>query len=70
MTNSTLKLLFAGTVTLGGLIGDMTIILTGMVIEMELVEIIALASVPNGALLAGMAFFFGHSNGIAKQNGH
>lgn len=70
MQNSTLKLIFAGIVTLGGLTGDMTIILAGMAYEMEIVEIVALVSIPNAALIAGMAFFFGHSNGIAKINGH
>ena len=70
MTNSTLKLLFAGAVTIGGLISDMVIIILGMTLEYDLVEIIALASIPNAALIAGMAFFFGHSNGIAKTNGN
>ena len=70
MTNSTLKLICAGAVTLGRLAGDMSSILTGMIRETDMVAIVSLASIPNAALIAGMAFFFGHSNVIAKQNGH
>ena len=60
MSNATIRLLFAGAVTLGGLVGDMTVIVVGMVAGLDIVEIVALASLPNAALIAGMAFFFGH----------
>lgn len=69
MKDSTIKLLFAGVVTLGGLTGVMTVIVTGIVQDIDIVEIVALASLPNAALIAGMAFFFGHTNGIKKSNG-
>ena len=69
MRDSTIKLLFAGAVTLGGLSGVMAVIITGIVQEIDIVEIVALASLPNAALIAGMAFFFGHTNGLKKRNG-
>lgn len=69
MKDSTIKLLFAGAVTLGGLTGDMAVIITGIVQGLDIVEIVALASIPNAALIAGMAFFFGHTNGLKRTNG-
>ena len=70
MTATQIKLIFAGLVTLGGLVGDMTIIVVGIASELEVAEIIALAGLPNVALVAGIAFFFGHTNGNAAANGH
>lgn len=69
MKDSTIKLLFAGAVTMGGLAGDMTVIVSGIISDLSIVDIVALSSIPNAALIAGMAFFFGHSNGGRAANG-
>ena len=69
MKESTIKLLLAGAVTIGGLSGVLGIIITGMVIDQDVETTLALSALPAQALTAGLVFFLGHQNGLKRSNG-
>lgn len=69
MKDSTIKLLFAGAVTIGGLIGMTAVVITSMVTDVDTDRTLALAALPAQALTAGLVFFLGHQNGVKRTNG-
>ncbi len=72
MTESTIKLLFAGALALGGLTAMLVTTLVGMSADWSVEQIIAINVVFSNVVMAGLAFFFGHQNGYKngkKSNG-
>lgn len=63
MTESTIKLLFAGTLALGGLAAATVTTLVGMSADWSVEQILAVNLVFSNVVMAGLAFFFGHQNG-------
>lgn len=63
MKDSTLKLLFAGGLTIVALIAALVVVVTGMVMDMSVPELIAAAAIFTHTVALGAAFFFGHQNG-------
>lgn len=69
MKDSTLKLIFAGGLTLLGLVAAFGVVITGMLQERDVQEIIAVAAIFSNLMVMGAAFFFGHQNGQRSRNG-
>lgn len=69
MKDSTLRLVLAGTLALGGLVGAFGILMTGIILDREVATVVAYVAVPSQALTAGVVFFLGHQNGIKAKNG-
>ena len=69
MKDSTIKMLFAGALVLGGLIAAMSVTLTGMILKMPIAELVALQVPFVGAITGGTLFFLGHGNGDKRRNG-
>lgn len=63
MTESTIKLLFAGLLALGGLTAMLVTTLVGMSATWSIEQIMAINVVFSNVVMAGLAFFFGHQNG-------
>ncbi|KKM11489.1 hypothetical protein LCGC14_1720860 [marine sediment metagenome] len=68
MTESTIKLLFAGALALGGLTAMLVTTLVGMSSNWSVEQIMAINIVFSNVVMAGLAFFFGHQNGY--KNGY
>ena len=68
MKESTIRLLVVASITILGMVGTMLVLLIGMIQHLVIVDIIAIAAVPNAVPIAGVAFLMGHSNGV-KANG-
>ena len=64
MQDTTIKLIFSGTIALSGMIAALATTITGMAMEWEVVQILAVNLVFSNVIVAAMAFFFGHSNGF------
>ena len=69
MKDSTIKLMFSGTLVLGGVLASTAVTLTGMILAMPIEAIVALQVPFVGAISGGTLFFLGHSNGGARRNG-
>lgn len=69
MKDSTIKMLFAGALVLGGLLAAVAVTLTGMILRMPIAELVALQVPFVGSITGGTLFFLGHSNGTTRRNG-
>ena len=69
MKDSTIKLMFSGTLVLGGMIAASAVTLTGMILSMPIAEVVALQMPFGVAISGGTLFFLGHGNGTARRNG-
>lgn len=63
MLDSTLKIIFAGSIALGGLAGVISVLITGMIQATDPITVLALAAVPGQAMIAGLVYFLGYRNG-------
>ena len=63
MKDSTLKLLFAGALTLSGLVAALVVVVTGLVKDMDVQDILLITAIFSNFTVMGAAFFFGHQNG-------
>jgi len=62
MTDATIKLIFAGSISLGGMLAAFAVTLTGMTIGWPVAEILAINLVFSNVVVGGMGFFLGHQN--------
>lgn len=63
MTDTRLKLVFAMTMAVVALLLASLIVVVGMLRELTVADLIALAAVPGGFATMSAGFIFGHSNG-------
>ena len=69
MKDSTIRLLLAGILTLAGLTAMLATVLTGMVADYGVQDVVTLALLFSNAVTLGTAFFVGTHNGMNRSNG-
>jgi len=66
LTNTTIRLLFSGAVGLLGILATLILALTGMILDWNPVDILALSGPFASVTFAAVTFFLGHANGHAE----